>query len=58
MAADFESPSLASACAGGGSAYELKFLLDELGLDPSTVSKYRRCREAWGVPTGREVVHA
>jgi hypothetical protein len=36
-----------------------KGLVAELGLRPGTVSKYRLCREAWGVPSAlREVVDA
>jgi hypothetical protein len=36
-----------------------KEIVQDLRLSPSAVSKYRLCREAWGVPSlGREVVDA
>jgi hypothetical protein len=36
-----------------------KEVVQDLRLSPSTVSKYRLCREAWGAPALRqEVAHA
>ena len=36
-----------------------KTLVQAMRLSPRTVSKYRLCREAWGVPSAlREVAHS